>query len=88
MLKGDYKLGGTRGHHVSLWDKENFNKIKLNKETVPVYGHIEPRPKVGQTLVGEFQKSFIKFEFVSIEYCSDPPDMFFADVKAIEQEMK
>jgi len=88
MLKGDYQLGGGWGHHVSLENERNFHKINLNEQTVRVYGHITPRPKEGQTLVGEFQKSFIKFEFVDVKYCADPPDMFFAEVKAIEQELK
>jgi len=34
------------------------------------------------------KKSFIKFEFIDVEYCHDPDDMFFGKVKAIAQEMK
>lgn len=87
-MKGDYKLGGGWGCHVSLSNPDEFSQIDLNTQTVRVYGHITPRPRVGQTLVGEFQKSFIKFEFVNVEYCHDPQDMFFAEVKAVAQEMK
>jgi len=87
-MQGDYKLGGGLGFHIGLSDSKSFHKINLNEETVRVYGHYTPRPKIGQTLVGEFQKSFIEFEFVDVEYCADPPDMFFANVKAIGQELK
>lgn len=85
-MKGDYKLGGFLG--ISLLDPEEFHKVDLNTETVRVHGHITPRPSVGQTLIGEFQKSFILFEFVHVDYCLDPNDQFFADVKVIGQEMK
>lgn len=87
-MNGDYKLGGVWGCHVSLLNPNEFSKTDLNTQTVKVYGHISPRPRVGQTLVGEFQRSFIKFEFVDVEYCSDPPDMFFAEVKAVYQVLK
>jgi hypothetical protein len=46
------------------------------------------RPQVGETLVGNFKNSYVKFRFVNVEYKSDPPDMFFADVVPIEQEWK
>ena len=46
------------------------------------------KPVVGSTLIGEFKKSFIKFEFVEVTYPGDPPDMFFGVVKAIDQELK
>jgi hypothetical protein len=88
FMQGDYTLGGRWGRHISLTDPDQFFGTDLSKQTVKVYGHFLPRPKVGQTLVGEFQKSFIKFMFVKVEYCNDPHDMFFADVRAIAQELK
>lgn len=45
-------------------------------------------PLIGETLMDEFNKSFIKFKFMKVERCFDPSDMFFADVTPIEQEMK
>ena len=84
-MLADYKLGGFWGCHVSLSDPKNFDP---NAESIRVYGHHPVRPKVGDTLMGEFQKSFIKFKFVKVKYCHDPADMFFAEVKAIDQEMK
>lgn len=88
MLTGDYKLGGGWGCHVSLLDSDAFKDVDLGKDTVKVYGHHPEIPKKGQTVVGEFQNSFIKFEFIRVEREDDPPDMFFADIKAIKQEMK
>jgi len=87
-MNANYELGGGWGHHISLMNKDSFHKVNLSKETVKVYGHITPRPSVGQTIIGEFQKSYILFEFVDIKYCADPPDMFFAEIKAIDQELK
>jgi hypothetical protein len=67
---------------------EDFPKTDLATETVKVFGHHPRRPVIGQTIVGEFRRSFIKFEFVDVEYVSNPPDMFFADIKAVDQELK
>jgi len=86
-MKADFIIHGGWGNHVS-WSKKDFSKINLNKDTVRVNGHMPIKPKVGDTLLGEFEKSFILFEFVSVEYCGDPPDMFFGEVKAVSQEMK
>lgn len=83
-MTGDFTLGGGWGRHVSLFNAAEFNV----HQPVRVWGHFQPRPKVGQTLVGEFQKSLIKFRFESVEYCRDPPDMFFAVVRAIDQGPK
>lgn len=87
-MTGDFTLGGGWGNHVSLWKPEHFQYLDLAKDFVPVWGHKTPRPKVGQTLVGEFKKSFIRFRFESVDLCRDPSDMFFANVKAVGQEMK
>lgn len=88
----EYKLGQTGfeswGNHVSLLDFDGFSKLDLNRELVPVYGHLERRPRVGDTLVGEFQRSHITFRFESVDHMDDPPDMFFAKVRAIDQVMK
>jgi hypothetical protein len=85
-MRADFTIHSGWGNHVEWLD--DLSKIDLNKDTVRVYGHMPRKPKKGDTLIGEFQRSFIKFEFVSVEYPGDPPDMFFGDVKAIEQEMK
>lgn len=87
-MKADFKIHYAWGDHIEWWSEEDWNKIDLNKDTVRVWGHMPIKPRVGNTLMGEFEKSFIKFEFVSVEHVPDPPDMFFADIKAIEQEMK
>ena len=87
-MTGDFRLGGGWGRHVSLFHPESFHTIDLAREPVRVWGHWLPRPKVGQTLVGEFQRSHLKFRFEKVELCRDPPDMFFAEVRAVEQVMK
>lgn len=88
-MEGDFKLWENRwGANIVLRDHHRFHELDLNHDAVHVFGHRTPRPKVGQTLVGEFQKSWIKFEFVEVEYCRDPSDMFFGVVRAVEQRMK
>ena len=86
-MKADFYIHGGWGNHVE-WSNKDFSHVNLNTDTVGVYGHMPIKPKVGDTLIGEFEKSFIKFEFVSVKYPGDPQDMFFGEVKAIEQEMK
>ena len=86
-MQASFTIHGGWGNHIS-WSNKDFSKVRLDKDTLRVNGHMTVKPKVGDTLMGEFEKSFIKFEFVSVEYCFDPPDMFFGEVRAIEQEMK
>ena len=86
-MEANYILGGGWGDHIS-WGNTDFSNVNLNKDTIEVYGHKPNKPRVGDTMIAEFKKSFIKFEFVSVEYPGDPQDMFFGKVKAIAQEMK
>ena len=85
-MQADFYIHSNWGDHVT-W-LTDFSQIDLNKDTARVYGHLSKCPRVGDTLIGEFQNSIIKFEFVSVNNCSEPSDMFFGDVKAIEQEPK
>lgn len=84
-MNADFKIGGGWGNHIN-W----FSPSEFGKETAyySVYGHKPNIPRVGQTLMGEFEKSFIKFEFIQVEQETDPPDMFFGKVKAIERILK
>jgi hypothetical protein len=88
LMEADYYLGGSWGDKIQLLEPEKMSSLDLNNDTVPVVGWKSPRPSVGQTLCGEFEKSWIKFEFVNVRLCADPQDMFFADVKACAQVMK
>ena len=45
-------------------------------------------PTVGETISCEMGRSFMVFIITKVKRCSDPPDMFFADVKAVKQEDK
>ncbi len=87
-MTGDFEIGGGWGRHVSLFRPDVFEATDLNTQTVTVWGHSPKRPQVGQTLLMECVKSWILFRFESVEYKADPPDMFFAEVRAIEQKMK
>lgn len=88
MLKPDFEIGGGWGDHID-WMTVDWDSINMNKDILHVYGHLPfNRPKVGQTLLGHFEHSDILFKFLTVEYKSDPPDMFFATVKAVHQVMK
>ena len=86
-MNADYKIGGDWGNHIE-WLVDDWSVVDFNKDKLRVAGHKRVIPKRGDTLMGEFEKSFIKFKFLDVRQCSDPPDMFFATVKAVEQEMK
>ena len=62
--------------------------INLDEDIVRVGGHHPRIPKVGDILLAEMQKSWVMFKFIKVDACFDPPDMFFADVKAIAAKMK
>jgi len=83
----DYTIGGYWGNHIE-WLVDDWSKVNFNEDTLEVAGHTPIRPEKGQTIMGEFNKSWIKFKFIEVRYCSEPNDMFFAKVKAIDQEMK
>lgn len=86
-MKADYTIHTGWGDHVE-WNGVKWGNVNLDRDTLPVYGHMPRPPRKGDTLMGEFTKSWVKFEFVEVSYPGDPPDMFFGKVKAIEQEMK
>lgn len=87
-MEAKYKIGGDFGNRISWSNLNEFEGGELEERTFSVNGHVPNLPRVGDMLMGEFVKSFIKFEFVEVDPCLDPPDMFFGKVKAIEQEMK
>jgi len=87
-MNADFKICSAWGARIMWSNRKQFQELDLNKDLFDVDGHYTPVPRVGQTLIGEFEKSFIKFEFVEVKRYSDPPDMFSATVKCIEQEMK
>ena len=84
----DYTIGGDWGDAIHWSDPEQFQQSITHETTFRVYGFKSSIPRVGDTLKGEFIKSWMWFTFVSVEPCGDPPDMFFADVRCIKQEMK
>ncbi len=88
-MKADYNYGGGWGNSITWTDSSQFQTDKdWEKLTFSVTGFKMVVPKVGDTLIAEFAKSFIKFEFTKVRRMTDPSDMFFGEVKPIEQEMK
>lgn len=87
-MQSDYEIGGSWGCHVSWLEVKEFESDITEESLFSVYGHHPNRPSVGQTLLGDFEKSKIKFEFIKVKLVNDPNDMFFAKVKPIKQFMK
>lgn len=86
-LEADYEIGGGWGCHISWSSTEQL--LDISEDSIlDVYGHHPRIPKQRQTVVGEFNNSFIKFEFLVVERQSNPSDMFFGKVKPVEQVMK
>ena len=81
-------IGGWWGNHIRWKSDQTFDFEK--QKTFGAWGHKPPdqRLELGHLVAGEFQKSWILFEVVDIEYARNPPDMFFADLKPIDQVKK
>ena len=86
-MSNQFKMGGVWGSRIEWFDITEFTNIDA-RETFRCHGWKSPRPNVGDTLLAEFESSWITFEFVSVHYCDDPADMFFASVRPIKQELK
>jgi len=88
-FKSDYKMSNGWGDAIQWSDVKQFNERPLAKDQLyDVIGWKSRRPKVGQTLLAEFENSWMLFEFAEVKYIQDPHDMFFAKVKPIKQEIK
>lgn len=83
-----YSIGGSWGDAIEWTDPSQFKKEITDKTRFSVHGWKQRIPKVGDELVGEFKKSTIWFRFVGVKPCGNPPDMFFAEVVPVKQEMK
>ena len=88
-IEGDYSTeNGMPGDNINFSHPEKFQKDNPAGTLFDVHGWITPLPKVGDTLVSDFKKSYIKFKFVEVNPCEDPRDMFFAKVEPLEQHIK
>lgn len=83
----EYRIGGDWGDSIQWFPSDQWNDSVV-KKLYSVVGWKDQKPKPKDILIGEFQRSWITFEFVSVEYKINPPDMFFAKVRPIKQEMK
>lgn len=89
-LQYDCRIGGGWGCRVEWWpDSSQFEKKPFSYDTVyDVVGWLTPRPKVGETLLDEFERSWMLFEFVEVKTMRDPRDMFYGKVKIRKQLRK
>lgn len=86
-VEANYEMGGHWGNAIQWSTEPEWNELNDNRKA-KVVGWKQRKPKVGETLMVECQRSWLIFEFKKIEHCGDPPDMFFADVEIIRQVMK
>jgi hypothetical protein len=88
-LAADFTNHAGWGDHIDWTRSEEFRNKALHGDNLySVDGHLPVLPKVSQTLLGEFERSYVVFEFVAVDIPGDPPDQFFGKVKPIRQEMK
>jgi len=87
-MQTDHTIHQGWGDHIEWVNPDEFATKSMETDTFRVYGHMPTIPKAGETLLAEMKLSFVKFEFVEVERCTDPPDMFFGTVKAVEQKLK
>ena len=88
-MANKYKIGGGWGDSIQWQHPERFMKEELTSESLfAVYGFKQKMPKIGDTLIGEFTKSYMHFVFTEVEPCTDPSDMFFATVRLTGQNLK
>jgi hypothetical protein len=73
--------------YFSDWDKNRAGGF-LDQNIIRVHGHLFRIPEVGDTLtcdchnrIDKSRKITMKFEFIKVDRCNDPKDMFFAKVK-------
>jgi hypothetical protein len=84
---GHHKLGGGWGNRIEWAGLEQFDNME-NHQEFHCHGWKTPLPKVGDTLLAEFEKSWITFRFVEIKRGEGVSDMFFGTVVPVKQEMK
>jgi len=76
-------------HPKIVWNMDEHNSWGNNieffdYETRRIMGHLTPLPKIGDKLIAKMISGRkFKFEFIKVEPCIDPSDMFFATVKDI-----
>ena len=88
--EADFFIGGTWGDAIHWSAPEEFKDIQEGKK-FKAYGFksiFQKKPKVGDTLCGEFIKSWIIFEIVSFKRESNPADMFWIEAIPIDQVIK
>ncbi len=85
-MTADFTIHSGWGDHISWSNPEAFDNGFEGE--FRVNGHMRKIPRVGDTLMGEFGRSFVKFMFTEVKRMADPPDQFFGVVIPIMQEMK
>ncbi len=88
--KADFEIGGGWGNSIQWWQPKEFHNIKEGG-IFSVYGFKSKPfkiPKIGDTLVGQFQKCWMKFIFIEVKWEDNPKDMFWGKVKVTEQILK
>lgn len=87
-LKSIFNKDLERGKVFIMKEHQGWgNSIQwLDWPKMKVYGCLMSRPNIGDILVAEFTGGkVVEFQFISVERCRDPHDMFFADVKLLQE---
>lgn len=88
--KADFEIGGTWGYHISWFDTDQFSDWEDGRRVFKAVGHMPKnlQPSIGDTVVGEFTSTWTIFGVVGVKRESNPPDMFWLDLKPIKQVQK
>lgn len=80
----DDVMGGYWGNHI------RFFNYKSGADIQRIWGHKpwDQRLSVGDVILSEMRRNYVWFAVKSIEYKSNPTDMFFADAVVIHWEEK
>jgi hypothetical protein len=87
-MNTDYKIGGGWGCSICWNNPKDFDTKYKEGSVFEVYGWQPVIPQKGDTLLGEFKKSWRKFVFIEVKRAGDPRDMFFGKVKLIDAFLK
>lgn len=84
----EWGIGGGWGDRIEFTNTRQFDAPITCDSKYQVAGWKREKPKKGDILIAEFERSWMHFAFVEVTNCADPADMFFATVAPIKQVMK
>lgn len=77
ILNGDNMWGSS----IAWWHPEEHDS---GSNIFKIVGWVSPKPQIGDYLLAKMASGkWGKLIFIKVDYCGDPPDMFFADAAGV-----